>query len=87
MSEEEYGHLLDRLLKYVKVVPQEHLEGKMEEAWRLIGRKDAKDVVFLAAALSIENAVVWSNDADFKVQKAVRTLKTKEMAALLFSGY
>ena len=43
---------------------------------------DKEDVVFIAAALSQENSIIWSDDKHFEKQDKVLVLKTKDMVTL-----
>ena len=84
MNEEEYTELLGHLLKHITLVPEEQIEGKIEEANEILGKVDPDDVVFLATALSIENANIWSNDPHFEKQNKVRVFKTEHIVKLFF---
>ena len=79
MNEEEYIALLNHLLKHVALVPEEQIKGKMGEAKELLGKIDPDDIIFLATALSIDNAMIWSDDAHFDNQNRIRVLKTKDI--------
>ncbi|MBI4439472.1 PIN domain-containing protein [Candidatus Woesearchaeota archaeon] len=81
MSEVEYMDVLNDLLSYVNVIPDEAVTQTLEEAAKLMGKIDPDDVVFLAAALTLD-AAIWSDDAHFDRQKRIKIFKTKEMARL-----
>ncbi len=74
--------LLARILDYVVLVPTEVIEEHLDEARKIMLDIDPKDVVFIAAALSFENPVIWSDDRDFDKQDRVRVVKTERLARL-----
>ena len=53
-----------------------------EEAKKIMTQIDPEDVPFIAAALSQENAIIWSDDKHFDQQDRVLNLKTKDIVAL-----
>ena len=83
MAETEYTDLFNKLLSYIKLVPDRWVNLKLEEAKAELDNIDPDDAVFLAAALSLENSMIWSNDADFDRQDKVEVLKTKDVISLL----
>ena len=82
MGETEYNQVKESLLNFVTVIPTAILEKHLEEAKGIMSRIDQKDVVFIATALSINGAVIWTDDADFKRQSKITTLTTKEIVDL-----
>jgi predicted nucleic acid-binding protein len=40
---------------------------------------DEKDMVFLATAMALKEAIIWSDDRDFKRQNQVPVKTTQEM--------
>ena len=54
-----------------------------DEAQAIMKNIDTEDTSFIAAALSQENSVIWSEDKHFEMQNRILTLKTKEMINLL----
>jgi predicted nucleic acid-binding protein len=84
LSEREYNHLFERLLSYVHPIQDEAIDSFMEQATTIMSDIDCKDVAFLAATLSIKNAVLWSDDRHFDKQNRIKVLKTKEMVRLVF---
>ena len=79
IGEQEYAKMLNVLLSRITLVPEEHIQQKLEEAANILNKIDPDDVVFLATALSMPDSVIWSNDKDFERQDKVKGLKTKEM--------
>ena len=55
---------------------------KWDEAKQIMEHIDPEDVTFIAAALSQEDAVIWSDDRHFEKQDNVIILKTKDMVSL-----
>ncbi len=71
--------ILNTLLDYINLVPLEIIRPKIKAARKIMGNIDANDVVFLATALTLDHAVIWSDDADLERQKFIKVLKTKDM--------
>ena len=84
MTEAEYTELLNRLLQHIILVPEEQIQGHIEEADKLLGKVDPDDVIFLATAFSIENSRIWSDDPHLEKQDKARVFKTKHIALLFF---
>lgn len=82
MGEEEYTGMLNYLLKHIKLVPEELIQHKLDEANKLLGKIDPDDVIFLATALSLDNSKIWSDDTHFEKQDKVVVLKTKDIVKL-----
>jgi predicted nucleic acid-binding protein len=82
MDEEDYGNVLNILLKHIILVPEEQFKVNIKEANKIIGKIDATDVVFLALAMGINNSKIWSNDAHLHMQNKVKSLKTEEVVKL-----
>ncbi len=79
LTEEEYDKLMAILFKYIRIVPTEEIEKNWDEAKKIMEHIDPEDVVFIAAALSINDSVIWSDDRHFEKQNKVKVLKTKDM--------
>ena|SRR3989344_2270396 len=84
MNEKEYNKLLSCFLKYIKLVSEEQIKEKIQEADKILRDIDPDDVIFLAAALSIENSKIWSDDSHLKEQKKVLVFNTKDLIRLFF---
>jgi len=85
MDEGEYNQLLDVLLKYVTLIPDEQILKNLLEAKSAYAHIDPDDVVFIAAQLSIPESIIWSDDRDFDRQNKVKVLKTGEVVRLFLS--
>jgi predicted nucleic acid-binding protein len=79
LTEEEYNKLMAILFKYIRIVHMEEIEKNWDEAKKIMEHIDPEDVVFIATALSITDAVIWSDDGHFEKQDKVKVLKTKDM--------
>ncbi|MBD3163777.1 hypothetical protein GF323_01115 [Candidatus Woesearchaeota archaeon] len=53
MDEKDYTETLNYLLKHIKLIPEEVVQGKHDEAFKLLGKIDPDDVV--DAACYLEN--------------------------------
>ena len=79
MTEKEFAILLSTLLERINIIPEFRYESYLEEANKLIGNIDLKDVPFIALALSMENDGIWSEDKHFQKQGTVKIWKTEEI--------
>jgi len=77
MSDDDYSSLVAKMLTRIILLPEEQIVINMEEAKRIMLHIDPDDVAFIAAALSVENSVIWSNDNHFEMQGEVGVIKTK----------
>ena len=84
MTEQEYILVLNKLFHNIKLIQEESIYLFLKEADNLLGKIDIDDVAFLAAALSIPNSIIWSDDCDFEKQNQVRVLKTKDVVRLFY---
>ena len=84
MDEKDYTETLNYLLKHIKLIPEEVVQEKHDEAFNLLGKIDPDDVIFLATALSLDNSKIWSDDSHFEKQDKVMVFKTKHIAGLFF---
>ena len=81
LSEREFYILLLKLLNYVKIIPTHISSQYKKKAFKIIGKIDPKDVIFIATALAF-NAIIWSDDKHFKKQKVIKILTTKQVMQL-----
>lgn len=82
LSDLDFLKLFHSLLKFIRIIPDEELLDHWEEAMKIMTPIDEEDVTFIAAALSQNNAVIWSDDKHFEKQDKVITLKTKDWVNL-----
>ena len=85
LNEAEYEQLLSRLLNHILVVEDVKFNNEMEQAKKLIGKRDPDDVIFLATALSIPDSAIWSDDRDFEGQSKIEVLKTEDVVRLFLN--
>lgn len=81
-SELEYLVILHTLLRFIRVIPVEEIMHHWDKAKKVMERIDPEDVMFIATALSQENAVIWSDDAHFDRQEKILNLKTRDIIKL-----
>jgi len=79
MEKHVYEKLINSLLAYTSLVPDEPIRKNVDEAKKIMAQSDENDVVFVAACLSIPHSIIWSDDVDFDRQSKVKILKSKEM--------
>jgi predicted nucleic acid-binding protein len=74
--------LIKRLVGFVKVIKQNEYEGKLQIAEKTMRGIDIEDSVFVACALVVSDAVIWSDDKHLKKQNLVGVYTTKEILRL-----
>jgi predicted nucleic acid-binding protein len=72
----EFNQLLELTTSQLILVSDAELKPYLPAAASLIN--DSKDWLYLACALK-ENAILWSNDKEFKKQTRIKTKTTEEM--------
>ena len=82
LDKEEYKKLLNILLKYVLVLPDEIILPYREQAVEIIKDIDINDVLFIATALAFGDATIWSNDKKLKKQNKIKVISTQEIMQL-----
>ena len=71
--------MLGLLFSKISVISDGLIKAKMNEAKNIMDGIDKDDTPFIAAALSIENDGIWSDDKHFKKQTKVTVLNTEEL--------
>ncbi len=84
LSELEYSTLLHHLFQFIKLIPVEEIIRHWEEAKKIMEHIDPEDATIIAAALSQESSIIWSDDAHFDWQNKVFVLKTRDLAYLFY---
>ena len=82
LSDLEFLKLFHYIMKFIRIIPDEELLFNWDEAKAIMEQIDPEDVTFIAAALSQEDAIIWSDDAHFDKQDSIKVLKTKDMIRL-----
>lgn len=78
MAGKDYDDLFRALFEVVTIVREEIINENLNRA-KKIGIQDPDDLVFLACALGIPQSIIWSDDADFEGQSAIKVMKTKDI--------
>jgi predicted nucleic acid-binding protein len=78
LTEENFNTTLSTLFRYISIVKKEDIEKHAGKADSIMGGIHKNDVIFIAAALS-RDAIIWSNDRDFKRQKEIAVITTQEI--------
>ena|SRR3989344_9611815 len=81
-SKSTFDSILNKLLEYINLIPLSIIGPKLNRAKKEMESIDVKDAIFLALALVLDNAAIWSDDTDFEKQKSVRVLKTRDMVKM-----
>lgn len=81
-SEIEFIQAISSLLNHMKIIRYEEICDYYNKAFEIMNKIDHEDIIFIATALAF-NAVIWSDDAHFKMQDKVDSLTTEEMKSYL----
>ena len=82
LAEPAFDALFAGILERVTVVPEAEVQHRAE-ADRIMAGIDLNDAVFIALALSVPNDGIWSDDAGFQRQTAVKAWRTKDILDML----
>ena len=82
LSKKDYDILVNKLLEYVVLIPDEEFKKHLQEAKETMMEIDPDDVVFIATALAFKNSVIWSDDKDFEKQNKVVVINTNQLIKL-----
>lgn len=85
LKEDDVNEILKRILKNSIFIPFNKYKVNLEKGREIIGSIDENDVPFIAAALSIKNDGIWTNDKHFKMQNKIKIFSTSDMIELLKS--
>jgi predicted nucleic acid-binding protein len=83
ITKEEFDDILSLIMQHVNIISDLAIESKLGEAREIMQNIDPDDVMFIAAALAIENEGIWSDDRHFERQKRVRIFKTADLFAIV----
>ncbi|MBI2078209.1 MAG: PIN domain-containing protein [Euryarchaeota archaeon] len=75
----ETEELVARILAGVTWVPEGAIKPHLPSAEMALGKRDAKDVPYLACALAVGADAIWSRDKDFDAQKLVRRITNESL--------
>lgn len=78
-NKEGFEIILNKLLSYINLIPLEVINTRINDAKKIMVLIDINDTIFLATALALDNAPIWSEDTDFDRQKKIKTIKTKDL--------
>jgi predicted nucleic acid-binding protein len=83
ISEKEFELILSVLLSHVQMISDIAMERKLDEAREIMYSIDPDDVPFIAAALTVENEGIWTDDAHFDRQTRIKVFKTSSLVKIL----
>ena len=75
----ENKKILEILTIYIHVFEAEYYIKYFDEAEKIIGKIDERDVPYFALALAINNDGIWSDDEHFIKQNKIKVWKTKDL--------
>ena len=80
LSQDEFYKVLSKLFININLIKDESLKVYWERAKNIMQDIDKEDVVFIACALVLGNkSFIWSDDKDFRKQKIVPIITTKDL--------
>ncbi len=79
MPSNELKMLIEILTETISPIPSDIYQHKLQEAYKIMGSIDEKDVPYIALALTIPNEGIITEDKDFLKQKNVKILRIKEL--------
>lgn len=83
LPKDDIQQILNVLKNNIKTIPESRWWNHFNQATNVIGKKDPKDVPFIAVALALTVDGIWSNDKDFESQSIFKVWKTTELAQKL----
>jgi predicted nucleic acid-binding protein len=86
LTETEVKRILELLFTSIGTVPSSLPSSALRKARAAIGNTDPDDVPYLATAITIDQAVIWSDDAVFDDQKYVPWYTTQHIIELYDDG-
>ena len=86
LKETEVRKILSVVRKRISIVPELRWVTFIPQAKQLIGKRDLKDVPFLAVALALELDGIWSQDKDFEAQNSIKVWKTTDLVKIFLSS-
>jgi len=82
LTKSELETVMKGIFSNINLVADEKLQEQKKEAEKIMGHIDSEDTLFIATALTITDANIWSDDKHFEEQKTIHILKTKELVEL-----
>ena len=79
ISEQQFDKIKEIALKNVETISDLAIQDKMPQAKEIMDKIDEKDTPFIAAALSIKNEGIWSDDRHFKKQDKIKVWNTRDL--------
>lgn len=83
LPEDEFDILFQSLFENIIIVPLEEIKPCYDRAMEIMKNIDPDDAVFLAISFCSPNDGIWTEDAHFEKQDAVRVWKTTELMEVL----
>lgn len=86
LGESAVDEILTALFGSIGTVSYEIPKSAIQKARRAIGEEDPADVPYLATAITVERAAIWSDDEVFGDQRQVKWYSTPEVIELYEAG-
>jgi len=83
LTKPQFEDVLDSLFGQVHIVDDSAVQPFMPQAREAMDSVDSDDAPFLAAALTIKAAGIWTHDPHFDAQALVRVFHTRDLTSLL----
>ena len=82
ISQLEFLKLFYSLIRFIKIIPKEEILSNWNKAKEIMEHIDPEDTTIVAAALSKNDAVIWSDDKHFEQQNKITIFKTRDIVDL-----
>src|SRR3989338_6077322 len=79
ISEQQFDKIKEIALKNIETISDLIIQDKMPQAKEIMDKIDEKDTPFIAAALSIKNDGIWSDDRHFEKQDKIKVWNTRDL--------
>jgi len=83
LDERRFDRALHLILSKIGVFDGRFIAQELAEAKAIMETIDKDDAAYLALAMALEDAVIWSDDRPLKAQHRIRTFTTGEIISLL----
>ena len=78
----ELEKVMEGIFSNITLVTSDELHKHKKAAKKIMNHVDSEDTIFIATALKIQNASIWSDDKHFDMQKSIQTFKTIDLVKL-----
>ena len=84
LTQESFDKLYELIFNEIELIPNHLIRTCIDESMELIGQRDPKDVIYVAATICQGLDGVWTNDNDFTEQEKIPIFTTKDIIGLKY---